>query len=214
MTQKQKTISILGSTGSIGIQTLEVLRSVNGNFRIGYLTTNKKIDILIEQIKEFNPVGVVIKDEKAYIDFKKKYKFNGIILSGKKSLENAASDGINDLVLSALVGFSGVEPTMAAIKAGNNVALANKESLVSAGSVITEAAKEYNVDIIAVDSEHSAILQCITGESLNQIEKVILTASGGPFLNISAKDFSSLTVKQALKHPKWTMCGQYRYKEK
>jgi len=205
MSKKQKIITILGSTGSIGVQTLQVLETIPESFRVGYLTTNKNIELLSQQIKKFNPVAVVIKDKTAYEKFKSNSDFKGKILHGKKGLLEAAGDSINDLVLSALVGFSGVEPTMEAIKSGNNIALANKETLVSAGSVIIKAARKYKVDIIAVDSEHSAILQCLVGESIKEVEKIILTASGGPFLNTAKNDLKKITWKEALRHPKWTM---------
>ncbi|MFH1051527.1 MAG: 1-deoxy-D-xylulose-5-phosphate reductoisomerase [bacterium] len=205
MARKQKTISILGSTGSIGIQTLKVLESIPEHFRIGYLTTNTNIDLLAKQVKIFNPVGVVIKDKYAFEKFKSEVDFNGKIFHGKKGLNQASGDSINDMVLSALVGFSGVEPTMEAIKSGTTIALANKETLVSAGSVITKAARKNKVDIIAVDSEHSAILQCLIGESIEEVEKIILTASGGPFLNTPIDELTGITAKEALQHPNWSM---------
>ena len=205
MSKRQKTISILGSTGSIGVQALDVLGTIPENFRIGYLTTNSNVDVLVQQIKKFNPIGIVVNDKNACKELQKKIKFKGNVLSGKNGLIEAASESSNDLVLSALVGFSGVEPTLAAIGAGTNIALANKETLVSAGQIITESAKKNNVKIIAVDSEHSAILQCLIGESLDEVEKLILTASGGPFLNVPIEKFRKLTAKDALKHPNWSM---------
>jgi 1-deoxy-D-xylulose-5-phosphate reductoisomerase len=205
MSKNQKIITILGSTGSIGIQALQVLDSIPQHFRIGYLTTNTNIELLAKQIKKFKPIGVVIKDKHAYEKFISQVDFNGKILHGKKGLIEAAGDTINDLVLSALVGFSGVEPTMEAIKSGTTIALANKETLVSAGSVITKSARKHNVEIIAVDSEHSAILQCLVGESIKEVEKIILTASGGPFLNTPLDELEKITAKDALKHPNWTM---------
>ena len=205
MSKKQKTISILGSTGSIGAQTLQVLESIPEHFRIGYLTTNANIDLLAQQIKKFNTIGVVIKDKFSFEKFQKNIDFKGKVLHGKKGLNEAAGDSINDIVLSGLVGFSGVEPTMEAIKSGITIALANKETLVSAGSVITKAAKKKKVDIIAVDSEHNAVLQCLIGESLNEVEKIILTASGGPFLNTPDSELINMTAKEALKHPNWSM---------
>lgn len=205
MSKKQKTISILGSTGSIGIQTLQVLENIPEHFRIGYLTTNTNIEILAQQIKKFNPIGVVIKDKHSFEKFIKEIKFNGKVLQGKKGLIEAAGDSINDLVLTALVGFSGVEPTLEAIKSGITIALANKETLVSAGSVITKAAKKKKVEIIAVDSEHNAVMQCLVGESKEEVEKIILTASGGPFFNTPESELIKMTAKQALKHPNWSM---------
>ncbi len=205
MTKKKRTISILGSTGSIGVQALDVLDSISDNFRIAYLTANTNIDLLSEQIKKFNPIGVVVGNKELSLRLKRLIDFNGIVLYGKEGLIEAASDNINDLVLSALVGFSGVEPTMAAINTGTTIALANKETLVSAGSVIISTAKKNNVDIIAIDSEHSAILQCLIGESITEVEKIILTASGGPFFNLPKEQFNEITLKQALNHPNWNM---------
>jgi len=205
MTKKKRTISILGSTGSIGVQTLNVLESISDNFRIAYLTANTNIDLLAKQIKKFKPVGVVVGNKELSQRLKSRIDFNGIVLYGKKGLIEAASDNINDLVLSALVGFSGVEPTMAAINAGTTIALANKETLVSAGSVIISTAKKNNVDIIAIDSEHSAVLQCLVGESIDSLEKIILTASGGPFFNLPKEQFNDITLQQALNHPNWNM---------
>ncbi len=205
MTDNPKILTILGSTGSIGVQTLEVIDSIQDHFEINYLTTNSRIDILTNQIEKYHPKGVVIGDEKLYLNFKRESNFIGKILYGEEGLCEAASDSINDLTVSALVGFSGVIPTLSAIKAGINIALANKETLVSAGSIIIDEARKYNVQIFAIDSEHSAVLQCIVGENKDEIEKIILTASGGPFLNTPIEDFKNITVNQALAHPNWSM---------
>ncbi|OGU11795.1 MAG: 1-deoxy-D-xylulose-5-phosphate reductoisomerase [Ignavibacteria bacterium GWB2_35_12] len=205
MDKQSRTLTILGSTGSIGIQTLQVLESSSEKFCLGFITANSKIDILEEQANKFNPVGVAISDEKFYHEFRKKTSYKGKILCGKEGVLEAASYYKNDMVLSALVGFSGVQPTLAAINSSKTVALANKETLVSAGSIITTSAKEKNVPIIAVDSEHSAILQCLVGESIDTVEKIILTASGGPFWTTPGEEFESLTVEQALEHPNWSM---------
>lgn len=205
MQNKSRKITILGSTGSIGVQTLNVLDSLNGNFELEYLTINTRIDLLEQQLQRYTPKGVVIVDEKAYKQFKNSTNFKGEILCGESGVEEAAASPDNDILLSALVGFSGVIPTLAAIKQGTTVALANKETLVSAGEVITSSAKENNVQILAVDSEHSAVLQSLAGESHESIEKIILTASGGPFRNTPQCEFSKLTVKQALDHPNWSM---------
>ena len=205
MKPDNRILTILGSTGSIGIQTLQVLESSIEKFSLGFITANSKIDILEQQAIKFNPVGVAISDEKFYSEFKNKTSFKGKILCGKEGVLEAASYNENDIVLSALVGFSGVQPTLAAINTSKTVALANKETLVSAGSIITSAAKEKNVAIIAVDSEHSAILQCLVGESIDTVEKIILTASGGPFWTTPEEEFESLSVEQALEHPNWSM---------
>ncbi len=200
-----RTISILGSTGSIGVQTLEVLDSFPDSFKIGYLTANTKIDRLAEQVRQYNPVGVAISDEKSYFEFKKKYSFDCEILCGEEGVCIAAAYSKNGLIVQSLVGFSGVKPTLSAIYQGTEVALANKETLVSAGNVVTNAAKENNIRLTAIDSEHSAILQCLIGESVDEVEKIILTGSGGPFRDFPKESFEDLTVEQALSHPNWTM---------
>lgn len=205
MPETKKTVSILGSTGSIGCQSLDVIDRIENTFGIGYLTANRNIRLLEEQALKFNPVGVAIGDEALCREFKKTTSFKGEVLSGVEGVLQAAAYESNDLVLSALVGFSGVLPTLEAIKQGTTIALANKETLVSAGSIITREALLNNVDIIAVDSEHSAILQCLAGESDKEVEKIILTASGGPFLDTPVESFGRLTVKDALNHPNWSM---------
>lgn len=203
--QGKKVITLLGSTGSIGRQTLEVLELYDKEYEIGYLTAHTNIDLLFEQIQLYRPKGVVVSDEKQYFYLKNRLPNNYKILKGKEGLIEAVEDCENTIILSALVGFSGVEPTLSAIKAGKTIALANKETLVSAGHIIIETAKAKNVKIIAVDSEHSAVLQCLVGEDLSSIEKVLLTASGGPFFNIDYGRFEKLTVEEALIHPNWTM---------
>ena len=199
-----KSISILGSTGSIGTQTLDVIKKKLENYKINWLTTNSNIDLLNEQIKQFSPYGVVIADDKKCTEFKNKTNFSGEILCGKDGLIQASKDD-SDLLVSSLVGFAGVRPTLEAIKLGRSVALANKETLVSAGGLITNEAKKSGAEIIAIDSEHNAILQCLVGENSESIEKLILTASGGPFRNTPAHDFKNITPEQALKHPNWEM---------
>jgi len=201
----KKNITILGSTGSIGVQALEVISEKNELFNIAYLTANNNIELLAEQILKYKPLGVIVRNKAACDQLKRLVSYKGIVSCGKEALVAAASDSINDIVLSALVGFSGVEPTFAAIEQGIDVALANKETLVSAGSIITESARTHNANLIAVDSEHSAILQCLTGEQHDEIEKLILTASGGPFLETPIDEFESLSVSQALNHPNWSM---------
>ena len=171
------TISILGSTGSIGIQTLEVIDSYAEQFDIKYLTSNTRIDLLAKQIKKYRPYGVVITDEAAYKKFIDSTDFKGEILFGSEGLDKVTSDKSNDLIISALVGFAGVLPTLNAIRHKIDVALANKETLVSAGSVIMSEAEKNNVKIRAIDSEHSAILQCLAGESIDEVNKIILTAN-------------------------------------
>ncbi|MDA3844244.1 MAG: 1-deoxy-D-xylulose-5-phosphate reductoisomerase, partial [Candidatus Kapabacteria bacterium] len=174
-------------------------------YKLGCLTVNGNIEIRVAQAKKFNPSAVAIADEQAYKTFKKTTSFKGKIFGGKSGVIEAAAYEDNDIVISALVGFSGVMPTLAALKQGKVVALANKETLVSAGNIITKAAKDNNAKIITVDSEHSAILQSIVGESHDDIEKIILTASGGPFRTTPKEDFKHLTLAQALNHPNWSM---------
>lgn len=205
MKNNKKILTILGSTGSIGKQTLDVVSSLNGMYEIGWLTVNKNIEELEKQALKFKPKGVVIKEEKYYKEFIKNTKFKGEILCGDASVTDAAADEENDIVLSALVGFSGVLPTLKAIEKGTDIALANKETLVAAGEVIMSAAKHSGSRILAVDSEHSAVLQSLVGESKVSIEKIILTASGGPFFARDKKEFEQLTVEDALKHPNWNM---------
>lgn len=205
MPEASKYVTILGSTGSIGVQALEVLDSVETDYRVAWLTANTNIDLLAKQTERFKPIGVAIRSEEACKEFRRKYNFDCKVLSGEQGIIEAAGEQTNNLVISALVGFSGVLPTLAAINSGIDVALANKETLVSAGWLVNDAAKASGSKIIAVDSEHSAILQCLAGEDWENIEKLILTASGGPFLNIPKCEFSKLTVRQALSHPNWTM---------
>lgn len=203
--EKNRSISILGSTGSIGTQTLEVV-SESESIEIDFITTNGNIELLESQCKKFNPnKGVVICDESKYFEFKKLTSYKGEVLFGTDGLDKLTSNKTTDLIVSSLVGFSGVIPTLNAIKNGIDIGLANKETLVAAGKVITEAAKDNNVNIFPIDSEHSAIQQCLTGENINEVSKIILTASGGPFLNLPSDKFDSITLKDALNHPNWEM---------
>ena len=202
---ERKQISILGATGSIGMQTLDVLEKLPELFEVNYITANKNISSLENICRKFKPKGIVIADESAYFNFKKSTSYNGEILCGINSVSDVAGDSRNDVVLSALVGFSGVIPTLNAINNNITVALANKETLVSAGSIIMKTAAENFTPILAVDSEHSAILQCLVGEATDSIEKIILTASGGPFRTTEIDKFESLTIQQALNHPNWSM---------
>lgn len=200
-----RTLTILGSTGSIGTQTLDIVRQFKDDFFINVLTANTRIKELEDQIREFNPKAVAISNEDAWKEFKNTTSFKGEILCGEEGVIAAASHPDNDIVMQALVGFSGVAPTLAAIQQGATIALANKETLVSAGSIVMKSAKEKQVPILAVDSEHSAILQCMAGEERSMIDKIILTASGGPFREFEKDAFSSITREQALKHPNWVM---------
>jgi len=203
--EKNRSISILGSTGSIGTQTLDVISESN-SIEIDFLTTNRNIELLELQCQKFNPkVGVVVCDEDKYYEFKNNTSYKGEILFGSEGLDRLSSNKSTDLIVSSLVGFAGVIPTLNAIKNGIDIGLANKETLVAAGNIITNAAKENNVNIFPIDSEHSAIQQCLTGEDINEVSKIILTASGGPFLNLPSDKFDSITLKDALNHPNWEM---------
>lgn len=201
-----KKITILGSTGSIGTQALDVVRDHPDTFKVVVLSALKNSELLIQQAKEFKPAIVVICDENKYNEVKNALSaFDIKVLAGEDALSEAAAYDDSDVVLTALMGSVGLKPTIAAIKAGKNIALANKETLVVAGELITQLATEHHVKILPVDSEHSAIFQCLVGEEQNEIEKIYLTASGGPFLG-KTKDFLSIVKKeQALKHPNWVM---------
>ncbi|MFA7325401.1 MAG: 1-deoxy-D-xylulose-5-phosphate reductoisomerase [Candidatus Kapaibacterium sp.] len=201
---ERRNISILGSTGSIGTQTLDVI-SLTQNIEINYLTTNSNIDLLEIQCANFKPKGVVVTDYESFNKFKLETSFKGEIHFGDDGLNIVSSDISTNLLISALVGFAGVIPTLNAINNKIDVALANKETLVAAGEIITKAAKDNNVNIFPIDSEHSAIQQCLTGEKMEEVEKIILTASGGPFLDTSYDSFDTITIKDALNHPNWTM---------
>ena len=202
----KKKISILGSTGSVGVNTLKVINNISKEFDVVYLTGNTNSDLMIKQCLEFNPKSVVMINEEASEAVKKGlsgYDIN--VLSGRKSLLNISRDKEIDLVLNALVGSPGMEPTLEAVKAGVDVALSNKESLVVAGDLITAEMKKTGANIFPVDSEHSAIWQCMVGESLSDIEKIILTGSGGPFRTRPINTFLDIEVSEALNHPNWEM---------
>ena len=201
-----KGIAILGSTGSIGTQALDVVREHPGHFQVELLTAGRNADLLIAQALEFKPNAVVIADA-AQLDRVKDALFpQGIkVYGGLEAIAQAVTmDGI-DVVLTAMVGYAGLRPTLAAIGAGKTIALANKETLVVAGEPITLAAREAGVNIYPVDSEHSAIFQCLVGEWHNPIEKIVLTASGGPFRGRTREELATVTKAQALKHPNWDM---------
>lgn len=201
-----KRILLLGSTGSIGLNTLELVRTYPDKFRIVGLTVNKKIDELENQIREFNPKFVVVTDQRKAGELKKKIGLKCEILSGEGSLAEITKRGNEyDILLSAIVGFAGLEPTIEAIKQKKRIALANKETLVVAGEIIINLCKEYGAELIPVDSEHSAIFQSLVGEDKSHINKLILTASGGPFLNKSISDLKSVALSEALNHPNWKM---------
>ena len=200
-----KKILILGSSGSIGVNTLNVVRDFPDKFRVVGLTVNSRIDVLEQQIKEFNPEFVVVTDESKAKELKAKVDNLCDVLSGNDELLKAASKRDYDILLGSIVGFAGLAPTLEAIRRGKRIALANKETLVVAGELVTKLVLENNAEIIPVDSEHSAIYQCLVGENLNEVEKLILTASGGPFLNKDKSFFENATVDEALNHPNWKM---------
>lgn len=199
-------IAILGSTGSIGTQALEVIESHPNYFDLQVVTAGKNADLLIEQAKKYHPNSVVIGDEKSYQKVKDALWGENIhVYCGDEALCQVVESKEVHTVLTALVGYAGLKPTIHAIEAGKTIALANKETLVVAGEFITKLAKEKGVNIYPVDSEHSAIFQCLVGEFHNPIEKIYLTASGGPFRGFSIAELKNVTLEQALKHPNWSM---------
>jgi 1-deoxy-D-xylulose-5-phosphate reductoisomerase len=200
-----KNIAILGSTGSIGQNSLEVIGGFSNRFRTTYLTTNTNIALLQKQIREFRPRGVVVLDKRAASELRKTVGDGLEVLCGEEGLEQIVARDDVDIVISALVGFAGLKPTVEAIKHRKTIALANKETLVVAGELMMSLVREYGVQLIPVDSEHSAILQCLLGEDRSTIARLILTASGGPFLNTPKEAFSSIRVEEALNHPNWKM---------
>lgn len=204
--QPRKRIAILGSTGSIGTQALEVMAEQPGHFEVELLVAGRNAQLLIQQALHHKPNAVVIGDEDRYGEVRDALWPAGIkVFAGPAAIEQAvAMDGI-DLVLTAMVGYAGLAPTLAAIDAGKTIALANKETLVVAGALVTKAARAKGVNILPVDSEHSAIFQCLAGEWDNPIEKIVLTASGGPFRGRTRAELAHVTREQALKHPNWSM---------
>jgi 1-deoxy-D-xylulose-5-phosphate reductoisomerase len=201
----KKKIFILGSTGSIGTGTLDVIRLHRNLFKVTGLTANNNIDLLLKQIDEFNPEYIVVNNPEAANKIKNFLPEGIKFLSEQKGLITATREAEYDILLSALVGFAGLQPTIEGIKRGKRIALANKETLVVAGEIITQLAAKYNSELIPVDSEHSAIFQCLAGEDNKEVEKLILTASGGPFFGKSKKELESVTVAEALNHPNWNM---------
>lgn len=202
---EKKKVFILGSTGSIGVSTLDVIRLHKSSFEVVGLTANKNAKLLLAQVHEFNPKFVVIKDEQLAKSIKDSLPKETIFLIGESGLITATREAEYDILLSALVGFAGLKPTIEGIKKGKRIALANKETLVVAGEIITQLVKQYNAELIPVDSEHSAIFQCLVGEKEKEVEKLILTASGGPFFTKTKDELNHVTVAQALKHPNWDM---------
>jgi 1-deoxy-D-xylulose-5-phosphate reductoisomerase len=203
---KKKHIAILGSTGSIGTQSLEVVDAHPERFVVEVLTANNNSNLLIQQAIKYKPNIVVITNQEKYKEVNEALFDLGIkVYAGQQSLEEVVENENIDIVLTALVGYSGLKPTIRAIKSGKNIALANKETLVVAGDLITKLCQQYGVQIYPVDSEHSAIFQCLVGENFNPIEKIYLTASGGPFRGRKRNELLNITREQALKHPNWEM---------
>lgn len=206
MASKLKNIAVLGSTGSIGTQTLDIVKRNPDKFVVGVLTANKNWELLAEQALQFRPQLVVIADSGYYPQLKERLKHTDIrVASGSEEICNGASAEYVDIVVTAMVGYSGLLPTISAIKAHKTIALSNKETLVVAGELITRLAAENNSEIIPVDSEHSAIFQCLVGENRKSMRKILLTASGGPFRKHTYEMMEKISVKEALNHPNWNM---------
>lgn len=202
----KKQICILGSTGSIGTQALDVIRQHPGLYEAYALTANDSVEKLAEQAREFNPAAVVIANEARYEELKAKLADTDVkVYAGHKALCEIVEAGPVDMVLAALVGFAGLEPTIRAIKARKKICLANKETLVVAGELILNLVSKYHVDLLPVDSEHSAIFQCLVGEEMNEVDKILLTCSGGPFRNFTHEQLLTVTAADALRHPTWKM---------
>lgn len=201
-----KNIAILGSTGSIGTQTLQVIAAYPERFNVEVLTANNQVELLAEQAKRFKPNMVVIANEEKYPRLRELLKDEDIkVYAGSEAISQVVQASTVDTVVTAMVGYSGLLPTIDAIKAGKTIALANKETLVVAGDLINRLVGEYKVAILPVDSEHSAIFQCLVGEHANPVEKILLTASGGPFRGKDLAYLKTVTPAQALKHPNWHM---------
>ena len=203
---KKKQIAILGSTGSIGTQALQVIEEHPDLYEAYALTANNRVELLIAQARKFQPEVVVIANEEKYAQLKEALSDLPIkVYAGIDAVCQIVEAGPVDMVLTAMVGYAGLKPTINAIRAKKAIALANKETLVVAGELINQLAQQYHTPILPVDSEHSAVFQCLAGEVGNPIEKVILTASGGPFRTCTLEQLKSVTKTQALKHPNWNM---------
>ena len=200
-----KTISILGSTGSIGTQTLDVVRANPDLFHVSVLVANRSDELLEKQIEEFQPELAVLSDEAAAMRLKSRYKGKTPIEGGRQAVIDAAVFPSADVIVTSLMGFAGLEPTMAALEAGKDIALANKETLVVAGELVMAKAKEKGCAILPVDSEHCALFQCLQGQDRNALEKLIITASGGPFKGKKAHELTDVTISDVLAHPTWNM---------
>ena len=203
-----KQLCILGSTGSIGTQTLDVVRAYPERYGVYALCANRSIDLLVAQAKEFHPEVVCIADESLYEALSSQLSaihFEGKVWTGADAIAEVVTMGSVDIVVAAMVGYAGLRPTIEAIKAGKTIALANKETLVVAGEIICDLALQHHAPILPVDSEHSAIFQSLVGEDRSEIEKILLTASGGPFRTFTREQMETVTAADALKHPNWEM---------
>jgi len=203
-----KRLAILGSTGSIGTQTLDVVRRHPDLYEVYAICANRSVDLLVEQAREFRPEVVCIADESLYEELSRQLSaisFQGKIWAGADSIADMVTMPSIDIVVAAMVGYAGLRPTIEAIRAGKTIALANKETLVVAGEIICELAQKHHAPILPVDSEHSAIFQSLVGEDRNEIEKILLTASGGPFRTYSLEQMRTVTAADALRHPNWEM---------
>jgi 1-deoxy-D-xylulose-5-phosphate reductoisomerase len=205
MSQNPKHIALLGSTGSIGRNCLSVIHNLSDRFTVTYLSTNTNIELLQNQIEHFKPRGVVVLDESKAAALQSMVGDSVEVLAGREGLLEIVRRDDVDLVINSIVGFAGLKPTVEAIKHRKHIALANKETLVVAGELVTALVQEYGVHLVPIDSEHSAILQCLVGEDRTSASRIILTASGGPLLNTPQHAFASITVEQALNHPNWKM---------
>ena len=204
---KKRQIAILGSTGSIGTQALEVIGEHADLYEVYCLTANNKVELLAEQAHKFNPAAIVIANEQRYDELKSLMQDRPDIkvYAGAKALDEIVEAGPIDMVLTAMVGFAGLSPTIHAIKAHKTICLANKETLVVAGELICQLSQEYRASILPVDSEHSAIFQSLVGEDMNEVDKILLTASGGPFRTKTMEEIARVTKADALRHPTWDM---------
>lgn len=201
-----KRLAILGSTGSIGTNCVEVVVAHPDQFEVRYLSTHRNVDLLVEQAARFRPRAVAVYEETAATSAGEKFRQLGVELyTGLDGIVEISRQGDYDILVNALVGSVGLRPTLNALQRGRRVALANKETLVMGGALVMDAARAAGAELIPIDSEHSALLQCLAGEDSRQVETIILTASGGPFKDVPAKEFSALTVEQALRHPNWDM---------
>ncbi|HEX8551635.1 MAG TPA: 1-deoxy-D-xylulose-5-phosphate reductoisomerase [Abditibacteriaceae bacterium] len=201
----QKRIVILGSTGSIGQQALDVARAFPGELKIVGLAAHSNVELFAAQVREWQPEVAVLSEETAAARFRSTVDFNGTFVAGTRGLEVAATWENSDMILGAMLGAAGLPPTLFAIRAGKDVAIANKETLVAAGEIVMHEAREHGVRLLPVDSEHSAIAQCLIGEEANGVESLTITASGGPFVETSREELETVAAARALKHPTWTM---------